>query len=165
MAENSIRILIAICDGFNLVLPANMVADIVSGVNIVAVENPQSWQRGTLNWRDMTVPVVGFEQILNNRQARLRGSHIAVLRGIADTASLPYYGLPTQVMPNEYELESEAEIVQEAARGELHQIACAVRVRGVPCVIPEIARIEKQVAADIRASSQEPVGFNPVLPL
>ena len=153
MAENSIRALIAICDGFNLVLPANMVADIASGVNVITVENPQSWQRGELNWQGMTIPVIGFEQILHNRQARLRGSHIAVLRGTADTDSLPYYGLPTQAMPNEYDLESEAELVQEAVKGELNQIACAVRVRGVPCVIPEIAQIEEQVAADIKAAS------------
>jgi len=152
MAENSIRALIAICDGFNLILPGNMVADIVSGVNVITVENPHSWQRGELNWQGMTIPVVGFEQILNNRQARLRGSHIVVLRGSSNTGVLPYYGLPTQAMPNDYQIESEAEMVQEAPATELNQVACSVRVRGVPCVIPEIAQIEEQVAADIQAA-------------
>lgn len=152
MSQSSVRSIIAICDGFNLILPANMVADIVSGVNVVAVDNPQTWQRGVLNWQGMTIPVIGFEQILGNRQARLRGSHIAVLRGTSDTESLPYYGLPTQAMPNEYEIESENEMVQETIKAELNQIAAAVRVRGVPCVIPEIAQIEEQIAADIKAA-------------
>lgn len=152
MSENSVRALIAICDGFNLVLPANMSADIVSGVNVVAVDNPQSWQRGVLNWQGMTIPVIGFEQIIRNKQARLRGSHIAVLRGTADTEVLPFYGLPTQAMPNEYDLESEAEMVREAIKDDLNQVAAAVRVRGVPCIIPEIAQIEEQIAADIKAA-------------
>ena len=152
MAENSVRSIIAICDGFNLVLPANMSADTVSGVNVIAVDNPQSWQRGVLNWQGMTIPVIGFEQIIRNKQARLRGSHIAVLRGTADTETLPFYGLPTQAMPNEYELESETELVREAVKENLNQVAAAVRVRGVPCIIPEIAQIEEQVAADIKAA-------------
>jgi len=152
MAENSVRALIAICDGFNLILPADMSADIVSGVNVTTVENPQSWQRGVLTWQGMTIPVIGFEQIIRNQQARLRGSHIVVLRGTADTEVLPFYGLPTQAMPNEYELESEAEMVQEAIKEGLNQVATAVRVRGVPCIIPEIAQIEEQIAADIKAT-------------
>lgn len=153
MAENSVRSIIAICDGFNLVLPANMVADIVSGVNVLPVEQPHSWQRGELVWQGMTIPVVGFEQILKGQQARLRGSHIAILRGTTDTGSLAYYGLPTQAMPNEYDIGSEAEMVEEPIKEGLNQIACAVRVRGVPCVIPEMAQIEEQIAADIKASS------------
>lgn len=152
MSENSVRSIIAICDGFNLILPANMSADIVSGVNVVAVENPQSWQRGVLNWQGMIIPVIGFEQIIHNRQARLRGSHIAVLRGTVDTEVLPFYGLPTQAMPNEYELESEAEMVRETIKEGLNQVAVAVRVRGVPCIIPEISQIEEQIAADIKAA-------------
>lgn len=151
--ESAVRSAIAICDGFNLVLPANMIADIVSGVNVITVENPHSWQRGELLWQGMTIPVVGFEQIIHGQQARLRGSHIAVLRGTTDTDALPYYGLPTQAMPNEYELGSEAEMVQEVVKEGLNQISCAVRVRGVPCVIPEMAQIEEQIAADIKASA------------
>lgn len=152
MAENSIKALIAICDGFNLVLPANMVADIVSGVSVVPVANPQSWQRGELSWQGLTIPVASFEHIICNKKARLRGSHIAVLRGTVDTDVLPYYGLPTQAMPSQHELQSEAEMIREVIKNGLNQIATAVRVRGVPCVIPEIEQIEEQLAADIKAA-------------
>ena len=151
MADPSIRSIIAICDGFNLILPANMVADMVSGVNLMRVENPKSWQRGELAWRGMKIPVAGFEEVIRGAQARLRGSHIGVLRGTADTQALPFYGLPVQAMPNQYELHSETEMTEEACGDSLKQIVVAARVRGVPCVIPEITRIEEQIAADIKS--------------
>ena len=150
MAEQPIKVIIGICDGFNLILPSEMIADIVSGVNVSAVEEPYSWQRGNLNWSGMTIPVLSFEQLLRNKTARLRGSHIVVIRGTSDTETLPFYGLPIQAMPNEYRLESSDELVEEEPAAGLNQIAAAVRVRGVPCVIPEIAYIEEQIASDLK---------------
>ena len=150
MAEQPIKVIIGICDGFNLLLPSEMIADIVSGVNVSAVEEPYSWQRGNLNWSGMTIPVLSFEQLLRNKPARLRGSHIVVIRGTSDTETLPFYGLPIQAMPNEYRLESSDELVEEEPAAGLSQVAVAVRVRGVPCIIPEIAHIEEQIASDLK---------------
>lgn len=154
MADNSIKAIIGICDGFNLILPAEMVADVVSGVNVSTVEEPHTWQRGNLNWNGMTIPVLSFEQLLRNKTARLRGSHIVVIRGTANSEALPFYGLPTQAMPNEYRLESADEMIEETIADGLNQVAAAVRVRGVPCIIPEIANIEEQVATDMNAQAQ-----------
>jgi|GEM_PF-788323 len=153
MTGSSIKAIIGICDGFNLILPSEMVADIVSGVNVSTVEAPHTWQRGNLNWNGMTIPVLSFEQLLRSKTARLRGSHIVVIRGTSDTETLPFYGLPTQAMPNEYNLESGDELVEEPASAGLNQVASAVRVRGVPCIIPKIAQIEEQVATDLKATS------------
>lgn len=153
MAENSVRSIIGICDGFNLVLPSIMVADIVSGVNVTTVEHPHTWQRGELAWQGITIPVLSFEQILRNQNARLRGSHIVVIRGTSDPETLPFYGLPTQAMPNEYRLESRDELIEQIVPAGINQVAAAVRVRGVPCIIPEMAQIEEQVAADIKAAA------------
>ncbi len=153
MADSSIKAIIGICDGFNLLLPSEMVADIVSGVSVSAVEDPHFWQRGNLNWSGMTIPVLSFEQLLHNKAARLRGSHIVVIRGTSDTETLPFYGLPTQAMPSEYRLESGDEMIEEAVPERLSRVATAVRVRGVPCIIPEIADIEEQVAADLKKAS------------
>jgi hypothetical protein len=76
-----------------------------------------------------------------------------VIRGTSDTETLPFYGLPTQAMPSEYRLESGDEMVDEAVPERLTRVATAVRVRGVPCIIPEIADIEEQVAADLKKAS------------
>jgi len=153
MALESVKVTIAICDGFNLILPSNMIADVISGVNVINIDNPKSWQRGNLIWQGKTLPVVGFEQIIRERTARLRGSHIAVLRGTCDTGVLPYYGLPTQAMPSEYELETASETVAEMINPELKFIASAARVRGVPCVIPEVVAIEEKIVADLKNDS------------
>jgi hypothetical protein len=40
-------------------------------------------------------------------------------------------------------------MIEEAIADGLNMVSAAVRVRGVPCVIPEIASIEEKVAADM----------------
>ncbi len=149
MSKRSLRSTIGICDGFNFLLPANMVADIQSGVSATPVENAPAWQRGELAWHGLVIPVISFEQIISNRHARLRGSHIAVLRGTADIDRLPFYGLPTQAMPTEYQLESETDMVVESISEGFQQVAAAVRVRGVPCIIPDIQKIEAGILAGL----------------
>lgn len=151
MAQDSVKVTIAICDGFNLILPSSMVADVVSGVSVINIDDPKNWQRGNLIWQGDTIPVVAFEQMIRDRKARLRGSHIAVLRGTTDTDVLPYYGLPTQAMPSEYVLETQEETISEIVNPELKLIASAARVRGVPCVIPEVVAIEEHIIADIKS--------------
>ena len=53
-------------------------------------------------------------------------------------------------MPSEYTLETASETVAEMINPELKLIASAARVRGVPCVIPEIVAIEEQIISDLK---------------
>ena len=151
MTETALDAIIGICDGFNLLLPADMVADVVSGVKVKATERPQAWQCGDLNWHGITIPVLSFEQIIKNCHARLRGSHIAIIRATANTHVLPFYAVPTQSMPIKKQLESAADLIEEPANSEFKQVAATVRVRGVLCLIPEITEIEQRIATDIQA--------------
>ena len=152
MDQLSINSVIGICDGFNFILPSSMIAEVVSGVSATPVAEPKIWQRGQLVWHNLTIPVVNFEQIIRGRTPRLRGSHIAVIRGTADVTALPFYGIPTQAMPNEFPVDESMDITIENIPPEISQVTSMIRVRGVACVIPELEQIETQIAADIRAA-------------
>ena len=149
MAEQ-LKSIIGICDGFNFVLPANMVAETVSGVSVTTVSAPQPWQIGEISWHDMNIPVVSLEQVVLGRSSRLRGSHVAIIRGTSDTETLPFYGIPVQTQPNEYRLLSDMEIVEADVPGHFNFVTTVARIRGVNCIIPKIASLEEQVASDLK---------------
>lgn len=150
MAEN-LKSIIGICDGFNFVLPSNMVAETVAGVSVVASVDPQPWQAGQLSWNGLEVPVVNLEQMVIGRRPRIRGSHVAVLRGTADIETLPFYGIPVQTMPNEYQLLSTMEIVQSSVPENFNLVSAVARIRGVNCIIPNVELLEQQIASSLKA--------------
>lgn len=149
MAEQ-LKSIIGICDGFNFVLPANMVAETVSGVSVTSVPTPQPWQIGEINWHGMNLPVVSLEQIVLGRSSRLRGSHVAIVRGTSNTETLPFYGVPVQTQPNEYRLLSDMEIIEAEVPEHFNFVTTVARIRGVNCIVPKIDALEKQVAGDIK---------------
>lgn len=152
MAEH-LKSIIGICDGFNFVIPANMVAETISGVSVLPAADPQPWQAGNLSWNGLDVPVVSLEQVVIGRRPRLRGSHIVVIRGTSDTETLPFYGIPVQTMPNEYQLMSTMEIVQAPVPEDFNLVDIIARIRGVNCIIPDIESLEEQISGDLKAAA------------
>lgn len=144
MAEY-LKSLIGICDGINFVLPANMVAETVSGVSVSPVTDGAPWLVGNLNWNGLDVPVVSMEQLVLERKPRLRGSHVVVVRGTNDIDALPFYGIPVQAMPNEHQLDSTMEFVEASIPENYNFVTLIARMRGVNCIIPEIEELEKQI--------------------
>lgn len=148
-----LKSIIGICDGFNFVLPANMVAETVSGVSVTSVAEPQPWQAGNLSWNGLDIPVVSLEQIVIGRRPRLRGSHVVVIRGTSDTETLPFYGIPVQTMPNEHRLASSMEIVQAPVPEDFNLVEMIARIRGVNCIIPSIDELEQQISSDLKVTA------------
>lgn len=148
MAEH-LKSIIGICDGFNFVVPANIAAETVSGVSVITATNPQPWQAGHLAWNGLDIPVISLEQMVIGRRPRLRGSHVVVARGTTNTEALPFYGIPVQTMPNEYQLVSTMEIIQAPIPEEFNLVTMIARIRGVNCIIPDIEALEQQIAGDL----------------
>ena len=154
---------IAICDGFNLLVPRNLIADVVSAATIDTTRDTktanttdgqldtpsgnsvtigEAWSKGMLNWRGLNLPVISIEQILLNRSPRLRGSHVAIFHGTKDTEKLAFYGVPLQAMPHNFKVTAEADLVQRSDDTQLKYCALKVTARGVAAIIPELEAIE-----------------------
>lgn len=152
MAEH-LKSIIGICDGFNFVLPANISAEVVSGVSVTSSSEQRPWQAGQLTWNGLEIPVVSLEQVVIGRRPRLRGSHVVVARGSKDIEALPFYGIPVQTMPNEYQILSTMEIVQAPVPDEFNLVEMIARIRGVNCVIPDIEGLEGLIISELTTTA------------
>jgi|SaaInl5LU_22_DNA_1037371.scaffolds.fasta_scaffold04807_2 chemosensory pili system protein ChpC len=139
---------IGICDGFNLLLPGNLLADVVSAMTITADSAAAEWSVGELSWRGLTLPVISIEQLILNRAPRLRGSHIAIFHGTVDTEKMPFYGVPMQALPHNFKLARESDLAVRSDELDLQYCAMKVTARGVASIIPDIEGIENALLKD-----------------
>jgi len=141
---------IAICDGFNLLLPQNLIADLVSRKGMRPADAAQSspWILGDLTWRGLTMPVISIEQLVLRRLARLRGSHVAIFRGTTDPERLPFYAVPLQAVPHTYSVRLDREIAEREDAQSPDFTALKVTVRGVSAIIPDFNALETRILGD-----------------
>ena len=144
--QEPIDCMIAICDGFNLLLPSDSVVEIVSGVaSEFSEDSEKPWLQGMLSWRGTTIPLISFEQQLLNREARIRGSHVAVMYGTESTSKMPFYGVTIQAFPHSVQVQSEREFDQ-IEQHKYENVLMVANLRGIATVIPDLVAIQKAVS-------------------
>lgn len=152
---------IGICDGFNLLIPSNLIVEVVSAAAINASETSEDWSTGRLNWRGLDIPVLGIEQVIINRPPRLRGSHVAIFHGTLQAQNaeletteqestdaqsmgkLPFYGVPLQAVPHSFSINQSREVTQRSDHLNLNFCQMKVTVKGVAAIIPDLQRLEQ----------------------
>jgi hypothetical protein len=144
---------IGICDGFNLLLPGNLIADVVSATTFSPQKSDTVWRIGELNWRSLELPVVSIEQVILNRIPRIRGSHVAIFHGTLDAEKLPFYGVPMQAIPHSFSLVKESDLEERSDELDFKYCAMKVTAKGVASIIPDLEGIESQLLSDPLASS------------
>lgn len=147
--QQNLAVTLCLFDGFNLLLPSAVIAEIMSGVAARAGtgEGDYPWLVDHMSWREMELPVISFEQLFLQRNSRLRGSHLAVLRGFGKNGKLPFYAVPMQAAPQPFTLNGPGELEELEDAGRLGFVERAVKVRGVDAVIPRLADLEAQLAS------------------
>lgn len=136
---------IGICDGFNLLLPDNLLADVISAIGIKALDDHEPCLIGRSEWRGLSLPIISAEELLRGRSARIRGSHVAVFHGTEDTSRMPFYGVPLQAAPHTYSISRPDELNVRDDSINLNYCLQKVRVRGVSAVIPDLESLEKRL--------------------
>ena len=136
---------LGICDGFNLLLPENLIADVVSTMTISHQQEGQPWSLGELNWRGQQVKAVSIEQLITKKAPRIRGSHIAIFHGTSDSERLPFYAVPLQAIPHNFKLVRESDLADRSDDLELAYCQAKVRARGVAAIIPDLEGIEARL--------------------
>ncbi len=145
---------IGICDGLNLLLPDNLIGDVISAIGITALENHDPWFIGETEWRGLQLPVISIEQLIRNGPARIHGSHIAVFRGTHDPARLPFYGVPLQAAPHSYPISHGGELTLLEDAKSFDFCLQKVRVRGVSTLIPDLEGIEERLLETLPGKAQ-----------
>ena len=128
-----------------LVLPNVSVAEVIPYAPPQPADNAPDWYLGTVQWRNIDVPVVSFEA-LNGEVAvsHSRKRRIAVLNGLVDNQRLPFCAMVTEAMPRLMRIMAD-EIAADDEGGMLGPCELGrVLVNGERAVIPNIDYLQQQ---------------------
>ena len=132
--------------GRMLLMPNAAVAEVVALRDLAPpADGAPDWLQGTLPWRGLAVPVVGYEALRGESAAAPgAGAQVVVLNTLEAGAALGYYGLVAAGIPH---LMAVAEGAAEtlAAPGEGGYALCDLRLGESRASIPDLDAIEAQL--------------------
>ncbi|WP_455209373.1 chemotaxis protein CheW [Kaarinaea lacus] len=102
MAEQAIvvRSQLITLEALRLVLPNTAIAEVVAYTPLDLPEGMPEWFLGYVTWRGYLVPVVSFEQMIDQTGSKPdRRSRIIILNSISADPDLPFYGLLATGIP------------------------------------------------------------------
>lgn len=89
-----------------ILLPAEVVAEIIPYEPLQRVEDTPDWFIGLLGWRGVQLPVVSFEMLTVERASfslvSVASASLVIVRGLTDQTSLPFYALVSQTRPSSH---------------------------------------------------------------
>ena len=102
MAEQAIvvRSQLITLEALRLVLPNTAIAEVIAYTPLDLPEGMPEWFLGYVTWRGYLVPVVSFEQMIDQTGSKPdRRSRIIILNSISADPDLPFYGLLATGIP------------------------------------------------------------------
>lgn len=127
-----------------LLLPNVSVAEIIGCSGISEVKNKPSWFLGYIEWRNVQIPIVSFEEANGmSCSEALDSKRVAVLNGITGHSALPFFCLVTQGIPRLTRVHTESIVEGDATEGTLEYMR--VIVNGEDALIPEIEKLEAMI--------------------
>lgn len=131
-----------------MLLPGSVVAEVVAyALPAPPPAGAPAWMVGTMAWREQQVPLVSVEAFVSGGpapQGSARG-RIAVLKALANTSGLVYYGVVTRQIPRLAAVRREA--LEAVADGDDSRpgIGKSVVMDGEAMFIPDLDALEAAV--------------------
>jgi len=96
-----VRSQLIILEALRLVLPNTAIAEVVAYTKLDLPEDLPDWFLGYAAWRGYQIPVVSFEQMINQSGSKPdRRSRIIVLNSISADTHTPFYGMLATGIPS-----------------------------------------------------------------
>jgi chemosensory pili system protein ChpC len=131
-----------------MLLPNLGVAEVVSLEGLRPLPGAPSWFAGLLPWQGRELPIARFE-LLNNGAAEPPGrrTRIAVINAVSARLSAGRYGILAEGYPHLVTLNRSALRAAEPRPQDSELILARVRVASQEALIPNLERIEAEMAA------------------
>lgn len=133
-------------EALRLVLPNTAIAEVVAYTPPDLPEGMPEWFLGYINWRGYRVPVVSFEQMIDQAGSKPdRRSRIIILNSISADSDRPFYGLLATGIPRLMSVDASS--IQNAPEiGETDSLILRhVIVDKHPAVIPDQYELEARL--------------------
>jgi chemosensory pili system protein ChpC len=134
--------------GRRLIVPRACVAEVIGLARFGLREEPPDWLLGDVAWNDHTVPLISFESACGDPVPDIGGrSRVVILRSLTGKLgrgglAMLCQGLPQVVRVGEGVIELDAE---QSDFGDA-PIICRVKVVNETPLVPDLERLEKQIA-------------------
>ena len=152
MAGKELRCIMApLTDGYVL-LPNSAVAEVLNYSSPEPFKNKPAWLLGEIAWRGWQVPVVSFEQLVNDGQSNAVTSkaRILIIKTLGESTQVNYIGLVIRGLPRLKKIT--ADNLNEKQGDDLPEVVFSeISIDELQAIIPELGnltRIVEQAAYD-----------------
>ncbi len=137
-----------------LLLPNLAVAEVVSPEGLRPLPGAPTWFAGLLNWQGRELPIARFE-LLNNGAAEppSRRTRIAVINCVSTRLTAGRYGILAEGYPHLVTLNRSALRSAEGRPQDSELVLTRVRVASQEALIPNLERIEAEMATVLASFS------------
>jgi len=149
-AASKLRTVMAPYRGGHLLLPGNVVAEVIDYAKPVPQEHGPPWLMGELEWNSWQVPIISFAMLSEStsRDPAGAGSRILILKTLAEKVSLYYIGILINGLPKLKKITSDG-IEKLDKKEDSAVVFCHARLGEDEVVIPSLDELTKAVAAAV----------------
>lgn len=143
--QSEVRGLLVPLQGGRLVLPDSVILQVLTGGEIVAVENSPSWMLGIVTWQKRKIPVISFELASNQGFSNEEGARILVLKSVNNIEKMPFYAVVISGIPHPVRINAENISAVENRHSTSPMIQDDVLIEGEPVSIPNVEAVEEML--------------------
>ncbi len=133
--------------GRKALLPKSTLNEVLAYQPPVPFENAPEWLLGSVDWKNWQVPVISFSNLSGvSTSSTKRGSHIAVIKSLADNREMPFIGIVIYAAPSKINIE-EADITEDLDAAAALGVFSTVKAgKNSGILIPDLDRLNQLAA-------------------
>jgi chemosensory pili system protein ChpC len=152
MAGNEIRTIMAPLSNGSVLLPNSAVAEVLDFTRPEPFKQGPAWLLGELSWRGWQLPVISYEQLLDENAAATSTSkaRILIIKTLGESTQVNYIGLLIQGLPRLKKVTGDS-LIEKQTVNLPETLFSKVSIDDQEALIPEIAdltRVVEQAAYD-----------------
>lgn len=126
----------------SLLLPTNVIAEVVDYIRPAPVSGAPEWFLGQIEWGNRQVPVFSFAALINaSPPAQANGkTRIMIVKSLSDSARMPYLGIVINDIPRLATVQMD-QLEHTSDERKSLGVFCHVTVQDQPAVIPDLDRL------------------------
>ncbi len=146
MADKEIRTILAPLTEGHVLLPNSAVAEIMSYSAPEPFKQGPAWLLGEMVWHGWQVPVISFEQMINDGERKhiTAKARILIIKTLGESTQLNYIGLLIQGLPRLKKV-SAATLTEQAAGDLPDAVFSKVIIDDIEAFIPELGGLTRCV--------------------
>ncbi len=125
-----------------LLLPTNVVAEVIEYVEPAPLPDTPKWFLGQIEWETRQVPVFSYAALLSGDAPAAAGprARIVILKSLTDSARVPYLGIVIRDIPKLLNVQL-SHLVHTGEERKSMGVFCQVTVHEEPAIIPDLERL------------------------